>query len=206
MTNLVDDFNSTFGDRARTIDAEWRQHKARILADANLSQQGKAAALTDADERRREVVGQLQSEAESWARFEIADAHKDLAKVRAAAADKRRKVLGDQLTADLARRRFSMMAPSEMLAAADTAPDEFHATLYRELVDLELRERVAGGDTSAGGALLNLGSILPEDVRELENALTHFERTGDSLLENLDATAYRERVGSALGVNPEFVE
>jgi len=206
MTDLIADFRDTFGERASAIDAEWRKHRAAILADANLSGQGKQAALADADTRRREAVQRVKNEAEMWAKYEISSAHETLAKARAEDAKQRRSILGDALTADITRRRLAMMAPVEMMAAIETAPDDFHATLYRELVDLELRTRANDGDNGAAGALLNLGSLVPEGVRELETALSEFERRGDDLVNNLDATQYRENMGDAFGVNPEYVD
>lgn len=107
MANLVHDFEGNFSARAAQLDTDWRKHRAEIQADRNLSEQGRAAALLNADTARVGAVNRLRGEAELWAKFEIADAHKELAKVRSASADKRRRVLGDALTADLARRLCS---------------------------------------------------------------------------------------------------
>ncbi|MBI3957241.1 MAG: hypothetical protein HY328_00430 [Chloroflexi bacterium] len=82
MTNLLGDFENKFSGRAAQLDADYRKHRAEILADRNLSEQGKAAALQAADTQRQNAVKRLRGEAELWAKFEIADAHKELAKAR----------------------------------------------------------------------------------------------------------------------------
>ncbi|MBI3957240.1 MAG: hypothetical protein HY328_00425 [Chloroflexi bacterium] len=114
-------------------------------------------------------------------------------------------MLGDSLTADLARRRLVLLSPAEMTAAIAEAADDWHRTLYAELADLELLERSARGDVLAKVALADLGGVVPAEIQELENALAEFERDGNAILDGLDVTAWRVNLGDVYGVNPEYI-
>lgn len=206
MTDLVKDFQTTFGDRAQRIDADWRKDRAGILADGNLSDQGKQAALGKANEARQSAVERLQSEAELWVSYETKSAHEELAKAKAATAKNRRAILGDALIADLERRRFSLLTPDELIAAVDTAPDDWHRVLYGELVEMELRGRAHSGDNAAQAALGSFAGTIPADVMELSQTLTEFENQSGAILSQLDVTAHKEQLAVTFGVNADYIE
>lgn len=206
MVNLVRDFQNNFGRDAANLDAAWRKNRDEIQADRNLSHTGRTAALAAADERRLIGVENLRARADRWAQVERGAALAKLAAGRAAAAKQRRGILGDSLTAELARRRLSLLHPHEMLAAVSAATDEWHRTLYTELADLELTERSHRGDHVASAALSEMGQSAPPEIGDLAGALRNFEQSSETLLADLDVAAYRQKMADVYGVIAEFVD
>ena len=192
-------------DRARAIDREWRTRRAAILADRNLSNEGKRVQLEDIDARRVSAVSALQEEATRYigARTKVLGE-----KLQRAAADEleaRRKLLGDAVIVDLWARRLPKMTGRAMLDAYSGAVGwEREVIRAYALAALDDRRTEAGdlvkpADVLAAQGLQPEGSTELDELREKVRNLTN----GATWVESLDMDGQRRQMAVTFGVSYE---
>lgn len=199
---MTDSMIDSFVNDAAGIDANFQERVASINGDRLLSPEGKAKDIAWAKGKRDEALVDIQRRATAHMEARRSKAERAYAEAQRKAAQRRREVLGDALTAQLMREEISQLEPGEVVELVTNAPDEWHAEVARSFAMIDLQRR--DGMESAV-ALVELRQLVNDDELKAARAAVRDVAADELKLARLNPDAYRASMADALGVNPRYV-
>jgi len=191
-------------DEARALAAKHDQAAARIRADRDLSDEGKATRLAENEMAQRKAVAALKVEAAK--RIDGARSFRaaELANLRKQRFEERVKLLGPEEYARLLQAELAVMTPAQIQSRYEMAVTPWEKALVQGYGSIELRRRTANRVPTAAewDAQNALSEGEPERVVVLEREI---QRLDDFDVAEMDRHAAADRLAANMGLKTEFV-
>ena len=195
--------------KAAKIDATYREGKQAVIADRNLSDEGKRAHLQVIETTRTNQVAALQEDAVRQLQAARSANLVALRKAKMATAEKERAILGDQTYMRLLERRVTAASAMDAVTLLEEAAGDWERVVLTSLVEMKIGGALASGQLSTD---LVQGNARFQEIRAKDNELGDLDRQAlqlgrdaDDWVRTLDGVAYRENFAARMGVKPEFV-
>ena len=195
--------------RAKQIDKEARDAWNAVNGDTTLTPAGKAPRFQEIDDRRKQKVKALQSEAAGALTDYVVTLEVDLHNRRAAAAKKERALVGDQIAFLLAEREIGAADTDDLVNIVERARDDWEKEVLGRLARVEAGKRGKGQDASVARVKLTALTTPPDagELRNLEQEADYWRRSGEGAIADLDRRDYATRMHQAgLVSRPDAVE
>lgn len=191
--------HQSFVTRAQQIQRRYAAAVERIAGDVGLSVVGRQQGIAKADGERLAAVRALQEEYRAAAAGALAGIEKQVSELMRSEAERIRRLVGDQVYAELVRVRVDAMDADEVVSAFENAPTEYDAELIRQFGLV----RLAGDGTVAAHIARN---TLTSDIDRRVNALrVQVADYSDEAVARLDIKAFGSERGARLGVSPNVM-
>lgn len=195
-----------FAEKASAIQQQFKAAKATVQANKMLSPEGKKERITALDAQRRQQVAQLQADVSDTLTRRRGTLETELRRQSEQRIEARRKLLGDQVLADIYRRQVESAEPQEIEQMYQASLTEWEreviAGYAAPALEMRYRQAPSGAILSALNALKQ---VEPEGIRKATEEMRDVEHALKRLPE-LDLEAYNNSIADRMGVDVRYMD